>query len=35
LKGLLGIKEQKTSLSELMMEYLNPLADNDEYVIGE
>jgi hypothetical protein len=35
LKDLLGITEQKTSLSELMMEYLNPLADNDEYVIGE
>jgi hypothetical protein len=35
LKGLIGIKEQKTSLSELMMEYLNPQADNDEYVIGE
>jgi hypothetical protein len=35
LKELLGIKEQKTSLSELMMEYLNPQADNDEYVVGE
>jgi hypothetical protein len=34
-KVLLGVTEQKTSLSELMMEYLNPLADNNEYVIGE
>jgi hypothetical protein len=35
LKVMLGIAGKKTALSELMTEYLNPQADNDEYVIGE
>jgi hypothetical protein len=35
LKTMLGISGEKTALSELMTEYLNPQADNDEYVIGE
>jgi hypothetical protein len=35
LKDLLGIQQQKTSLSELITEYLAPHADNDEYIIGE
>jgi hypothetical protein len=35
LQDLLGIQKQTKSLSNLLMEYLNPQADNDEYVVGE
>jgi hypothetical protein len=31
----LGISQQKTALSDIILEYLNPQADNEEYVIGE
>jgi hypothetical protein len=32
---IIGVEEQKTSLSELINEYLKPDADNEEYVVGE
>jgi hypothetical protein len=32
---MIGLEEQKTSLSELVNEYLKPDADNEEYVVGE
>jgi hypothetical protein len=32
---MIGLEEQKTSLSELINEYLNPDANNEEYVVGE
>ncbi|MDR3297746.1 MAG: hypothetical protein LBS94_05885 [Prevotellaceae bacterium] len=35
LKTLFGIEEHRNSISDLMTEYLNPHADNDEYVVGE
>jgi hypothetical protein len=35
LQRLFGIEKQTTSLASLLMEYLNPQADNDEYVVGE
>jgi len=33
--NIIGVEEQKTSLSELISEYLKPDADNEEYVVGE
>jgi len=35
LQDLLGIQKQTRSLSNLLTEYLNPHANNEEYVIGE
>jgi hypothetical protein len=33
--SMIGLEEQKTSLSELFNEYLKPDVDNEEYVVGE